>query len=112
MIDVKNNLTYQEKRREVEQLYQTNNAFRESAHLATKGALEHTSVRGGDNSILIAVNYLLDEFAFMEFAPSLLGVQNVTYVYHVLWSVYESYRLGEFDGKVRNYLGSEIVSFK
>lgn len=111
-IEIEKNPSYQEKYKQVLELYNSNKAFEEAANNATKGVLEYSDKQISDviSAVKIAVHYLLSEFAFMEFAPDYLQSKKVTYIYHKNWPVYESYRMGEFDRKVRDYLGSEIVT--
>ena len=110
--EVENNPRYQEKYKEIIALYESNENFRLAAHDATRGVLEYSNkkVSDIDSTVKIAVHYLLSEFAFMEFVLEFLGATKVTYIYHKNWPVCESYRNGEFDGKIRGYLGSEIVT--
>ena len=107
-----NNQTYRDKYAQVLALYESNEAFRGAAQEATKKVLDYSDkhVSDIDSAIKIAVHYLLSEFAFMEFAPEFLAAEKVIYVYHKTWPVYEAYRTGEFDGKSRDYLESEIVT--
>ncbi len=108
--DIENNSEYKEKYKKIRNLYDSNEAFREAAHAATKEVLDGgKSIVDMEKAIKIAVHYLLSEFAFMEFAPSYLGAEKVMYIYHRNWPVYERYIAGEFDGASRGYLGFEIV---
>lgn len=110
--DVENNPDYQEEYNRVVNLYETNQTFRQTANDATQEVLEGSTKETIDlkEAVKIGVHYLLSEFGFMEFAPKYFGVEKVTYVYHRRWPVYESYRLGEFDGTPRPYLDSLVVT--
>ncbi len=110
--EIEKDPNYQEKYKQVLELYNTNKNFEEAADNATKSVLEYSDKNIADvpKAVKIAVHYLLSEFAFMEFAPEFLKAEKVTYIYHKNWAVYESYRAGEFDGKGRQYLGSEIIT--
>lgn len=112
--EIESNPTYQEKYKEVLELYSTNKSFQDAANNATKSVLEYSDkpIAEVEPAVKIAVHYLLSEFAFMEFAPQYLSAKKVTYIYHKNWPVYESYRTGEFDHKARDYLGSETVTVK
>ncbi len=109
--EVQDNPDYIKKYQEVVTRYNSSSLFREAAHEATRVVLvkEEKQIDDLDTAVKIAVTYLLSEFAFMEFAPAFFNVDKVTYIYHKKWSVYESYRTGEFDGEIRDYLGAEIV---
>ncbi|MDO8489853.1 MAG: tRNA-dependent cyclodipeptide synthase [bacterium] len=111
-VEVENNTAYKEKYEQVLELYTANKAFQEAADEATKSVLEHSKKQIQDlHSVLkVAVHYLLSEFAFLEFAPQYFQVKKIVYIYHKEWRVYESYRAGEFDGKIRSYLESEIIA--
>ncbi len=110
--EIEKDPNYQEKYKQVLELYNTNKVFEEAADNATKGVLDYSDKDISDvmSAVKIAVHYLLSEFAFMEFAPEFLKAEKVTYVYHKKWPVYESYRSGEFDGKARDYLESETIT--
>ncbi len=111
-VKIQNNLNYQEKYKQVLNLYNSNKAFQDEANNATKGVLDYSNKKISDviSAVKIAVHYLLSEFAFMEFAPEYLQAKKVSYIYHKKWPVYELYKAGEFDGKLRDYLGSEIIT--
>lgn len=110
--EIQDNLNYQGKYKQVLNLYNSNKAFQDEANNATKGVLDYSNKKISDviSAVKIAVHYLLSEFAFMEFAPEYLQAKKVTYIYHKKWPVYELYKAGEFDGKLRDYLGSEIIT--
>lgn len=109
--EIDRNQNYQAKYKQIVDLYTNNAEFKIAANDATKGVLEYSDKNIADitSAVKTAVHYLLSEFAFMEFAPELLRTENITYVYHKNWPVYESYIKGDFDGKKREYLGFEIV---
>lgn len=110
--EIERDHNYQDKYKQVLELYNTNKDFQEEADNATKGVLDYSDRNISDviTAVKIAVHYLLSEFAFMEFAPQFLKAEKVTYIYHKNWPVYELYRAGEFDGKAKEYLGSEIIT--
>ena len=109
--EVEKDSSYQEKYKQILELYNTNKNFQNAADDATKGVLDYSDKNIEDvaSAVKIAVHYLLSEFAFMEFAPKFLKAEKVAYIYHKNWPVYESYIGGEFDNKKRDYLGSEVV---
>ena len=109
--EVEKDSSYQEKYKQILELYNTNKNFQNAADDATKGVLDYSDKNIEDvaSAVKIAVHYLLSEFAFMEFAPQFLKAEKVAYIYHKKWPVYESYIRGEFDNKKRDYLGSEVV---
>ncbi len=109
--EIENNPRYQEKYGEVLNLYKSNNAFQQEADLTTQEVLknEFDDEPKLKEAVKVAVNYLLSEFAFMEFACEYLGADKAVYIYHKNWKVYEDYLAGKFDNKPRNYLGFEII---
>jgi tRNA-dependent cyclodipeptide synthase len=108
--EVGNSAEYKIEYNKIINSYDSNPQFRNATNEATRNVLkDEERVSDLDSATKIAVKYLLSEFAFMEFAPKLFGVDRVTYIYHKNWPVYEAYRSGEFDGKNREYLGSETI---
>jgi cyclo(L-tyrosyl-L-tyrosyl) synthase len=110
--EVEPNPAYKEKYKQIIDLYDKNELFKEAADRTTKTVLESFNKEGLEinSAIKIAVHYLLCELAFMEFAPEYFKVQQVAYIYHNQWPVYESYIAGEFDGQKRGYLRFDIIS--
>lgn len=111
--EIENSDIYKEKYTEVLKLYEKNMSFQKSVEETTKQVLEYSDKEITDlfPSIKIAVHYLLSEIAFMEFSPYFLNCKKVVYVYHKQWPVYESYISGDFDQKVREYLGFNIIKY-
>lgn len=110
--EIEDNSQYKYKYDQVTKLYATNSIFKIAADAATKTALESfgKEIINIEQAIKIAVQYLISEIAFMEYAPAYLGIKKVTYIYHKGWTVFESYIKGEFDGVAKPYLGFEIVT--
>jgi cyclo(L-tyrosyl-L-tyrosyl) synthase len=109
-LEIKDNTFYQEKYLQVLNLYNSNNAFQEEVNNTTRNVLTVSDSEPDISLVKIAAHYLLSEFAFMEFSLQLLKSENVTYIYHKEWPVYEKYIAGEFDGVIREYLGFEIIT--
>lgn len=110
--EIENNQDYVEKYEKVLNLYRTNESFQLSADDATREVLEYSEkeIPDMDSAIKIAVNYLLSEIAFMEFAPRFLKTNKVIYIYHRNWPVYEKYIAGAFDNQTKPSLGFEITN--
>jgi len=104
--EVENNPHYIKSYESVKELYNQNKEFRNAADKTTRSVLESSnrSISNINNAIKIAVNYLLSEIAFLEWAPSFLKTKKVIYVYHKNWTIYEDYIVGKFDKKIRKYL--------
>jgi len=109
-LEIKDNPIYQEKYTQVLNLYNSNNAFQEEVNNTTRNVLTVSDSTPDISAIKVAIHYLLSEFAFMEFSLPLLKSENVTYIYHKEWLVYEWYISGKFDGVMRKYLGFEIIT--
>lgn len=109
--EIENNPEYKAKYNLVISLYETNPSFQDVADNTTKGVLVGVGkeILDVQNSVKIAVHYLLAEIAFMEFAPDFFKVEKATYIYHREWPIFEKYIKGEFDDKPKNHLGFEIV---
>lgn len=110
--DIENNENYQNRYKNILELYTTNKQFKDAANNTTKEVLSSSSkdITNIESVIEIGVHYLLSEFAFMEFATTFLKAEKITYIYHKNWPVYESYIEGKFDSNKRNYLGFEIIT--
>jgi tRNA-dependent cyclodipeptide synthase len=104
--DVMNDPTYEQIYSSVESLYRSNVDFTRALDQTTRGVIEGSqkSIPDLKAAVKVAVHYLLSELAFLEFAPKYLHSQNVVYVYHKNWPVYEDYIAGKFDGKPKLYL--------
>ena len=104
--EVEGHPNYQKKYEEVIALYHGNAGFHQAAKETTRTVLAASKQKISDleKATDIAVHYLLSEFAFLEFAPSYLEVERVTYVYHKNWHVYEDYIAGKFDDHAKPYL--------
>lgn len=104
--DVMNNIAYAEIYASVESLYKTNQDFQIAVQDTTRGVIEGSQRDIPDlaGAVAIATHYLLSELAFLEFSSVFLSSQNVVYVYHKNWPVYEDYIAGKFDGKPKLHL--------
>ena len=90
----------------IQTLYETNEAFAKEVDGTTLSVLlgSEREIPNSKEATKIAVHYLLSELAFLEFAPSFLDANQVIYVYHRNWPVYERYVSGAFDGKHKQHL--------
>ncbi|MBI4599253.1 tRNA-dependent cyclodipeptide synthase [Candidatus Uhrbacteria bacterium] len=109
--EVENRPVYREAYERVLVLYHGNDKFHASADATTRAVLEGSKkdIPDLEKATGIAVHYLLSEFAFLEFAPTYLGVDQVIYVYHKNWHVYENYIAGTFDGVPKPHLDFLLV---
>ena len=104
--EVMNNPDYQKNFVSVETLYKNNLAFRADADATTRQVIENSehSIENIEQATKIAVHYLLSELAFLEFAPKYSESENVVYIYHKNWPIYENYIAGKFDKIPKLYL--------
>ncbi len=104
--EVEGSAEYQESYRKIKDLYEGNEAFHEAAASTTRVVLDGSrkNIPDIEAATEIAVHYLLSELAFLEFAAPYLGADQVVYVYHKNWRVFEDYVSGKFDGVFRPYL--------
>ncbi len=97
--EVENNTDYQKSLTAIKSLYNTNLKFQHDADETTRTVLVGSKRELVDieKSVKTAVHYLLSEFAFLVWAPKLLHVQKVVYIYHKNWLVYENFIAGIYD---------------
>jgi len=110
--DVASSAEYRKSEDAINLMYKDVPSFREAVQDATHGVLQNTKSDAIVTPELFekGTHYLLSELAFLEFAPSFLGVEGITYVYHRPWPVYERFIAGEFDGKKREQLGFLLLA--
>ena len=52
-----------------------------------------------------ADQYLLEELAFLISSRELLGCENLTYVYHKAWPIFERLMAGDYDPDLADRMG-------
>ncbi len=94
----------------IETLYRNNAQFRSHIRQTTASVLESTvqSEVNIDDAVELGIYFLLKELAFLSASPKIFGVENVAYVYHKRWDIYERFVNGDFCEK-RTDLGFVIV---
>lgn len=104
--EVEINPTYRAIYDTVRDLYFTVETFTDAVDATTRAVLEGSEreIQDLQAATKIAVHYLLSELAFLEFAPQFLGSDQVVYVYHKNWPVYEDYVAGKFDDEPKPHL--------
>lgn len=104
--EIENNPLYHPYYEAIQSLYNSNQAFQETADSTTQQVLELSSheIPDIEKATKIAVHYLLSELAFLEFASEFLDKEQIVYVYHRNWPIYERYLSGSFDGKPKQHL--------
>lgn len=99
---IEDNDKYREKFQWIQDLYESNSEFRKDADAATAEVLNENPFRKipiEDEQIKKGVHYLLSEFAFMLFLPDYLNEEQVGYIYHKPWPVFERLIAGEYTGE-------------
>src|SRR3989344_5343457 len=101
--DVVNNSDYKKKYQEVIFLYKNNASFRKDARETTKKVIDDkfNTVIEMERAIDEAVFYLIEELSFVLSCPSIYEADNISYLYHQNWEIYENFINGKYDGKKR-----------
>ena len=100
------NKDYQNKLKEILNLFQTNEQFQSDAFDTTLKVL-NGKLRENINLEVAkkeGVNYLLKELAFVLASPRIYNTQKVTYVYHHDWPIFQKLITGFYDGIKRDEL--------
>ena len=95
--EVETSELYQQRFATIQKLYDTNESFRESVRETSASVLENAHIDYSDESVDIAVRYLLSEISFLDCASQFFGVDQIGYVYHKPRRVYEDFVGGQFD---------------
>ncbi len=109
--EIEPNPKYQQSYRHIRELYESSPLFEQDADETTKGVITGSKKPISDvaTATKIAVHYLLSEFAFLDFAPTFLNAEKVTYIYHKNWAVYENYIAGKYDETPKKYVGFLLI---
>jgi cyclo(L-tyrosyl-L-tyrosyl) synthase len=104
---IEDNPLYREKFDYIMNLYNENPAFKTIVDDTTKSVLVDNAFRKIDitqNQIEIGTHYLLSEFAFMLFVGEYTNEEDVGYVYHNPWPVFENFIAGMYDGIKKEHI--------
>jgi len=104
------NAKYQEKYEEILDLYNTNASFRKEARETTKSVIAKKSADDIEKALDEAVQYLIEELAFVLASPDMYKVKRVFYLYHMTWPIYQRLIEGKYDGVQRNNLGFLLIN--
>ncbi|MBU0907220.1 MAG: tRNA-dependent cyclodipeptide synthase [Nanoarchaeota archaeon] len=93
------NQLYQNKLKEIQSLYSTNEQFRKDALEATTKVLESKTQKQINlkEAAKEGVNYLLKELAFVLASPEIYNTQKITYIYHHDWPIFQKLIAGFYD---------------
>lgn len=110
--DIERHPEYLSSLREIEELYDSSEAFRSDALRTTMQVIAKRLKPGAsaEEGAKVAVKYLLEEFAFICASTRIFGVERIAYVYHRDWEIFRKLVAGEYDGKLRSHLGFVIMS--
>lgn len=113
--EIEPNEIYKNEYRKITDLYSTKNLFQKDIQNATEKVLLSNNREKPfdmDQAVNIGIEYILAEFAFIEFIRKYLNADMIDVVYHRNWNVYENYMNGIYDGLPKNYLGFWIPEDK
>jgi len=112
--DVVNNSDYKKKYQEVIFLYKNNASFRKDARETTKKVIDDkfNTVIEMERAIDEAVFYLIEELSFVFSCPSIYEADNINYLYHQNWEIYENFINGKYDGKKRENFAFVLTGIK
>jgi cyclo(L-tyrosyl-L-tyrosyl) synthase len=105
------NKDYQTQLKLVNDLYEHNPLFRKDARDTTKAVIINKISKDVniEKAIDEAVNYLLEELAFVIASPKIYGTVKMTYVYHHNWLIYENLISGKYDSQKRPELAFMLI---
>ena len=108
------NPNFKKRYREIISLYKNNVSFREDARETTKKVIDDKflDVTEVERAIDEAVFYLIEELSFVLSSPSIYKVDNVSYLYHKNWVIYEDFIKGKYDGKKRDNFSFVLTGIK
>ncbi len=99
--DFKNSLNY------INKLFYSskefNNDARDTTRIVLKEKMKYDKLI--EEGVDIAVNYLLEELAFVLVSPKIFEVDETVYLYHRDWNIYENLVNGLYDNKKRKDVG-------
>jgi len=108
------NPNFKKRYQEIISLYKNNVSFREDARETTKKVIDDKfrDVTEVERAIDEAVFYLIEELSFVLSCPSIYNVDNVSYLYHQNWEIYEAFIKGKYDGKKRDNFSFVLTGIK
>ena len=108
------NPNFKKRYQEIISLYKNNVSFREDARETTKKVIDDKflDVTEVERAIDEAVFYLIEELSFVLSSPSIYKVDNVSYLYHKNWVIYEDFIKGKYDGKKRDNFSFVLTRIK
>lgn len=112
--EVVNNPEYKRRYNEIMPLYKNNISFRKDARETTKKVMEdkfNEEIKM-ETAIDEAVFYLIEELSFVLSCPSIYNVENISYLYHQNWEIYENFIKGKYDGRKRDNFSFVLTGIK
>ncbi|MBS3051188.1 MAG: tRNA-dependent cyclodipeptide synthase [Candidatus Aenigmarchaeota archaeon] len=103
--DVASNNAYRTEYKNIISLYNKNEIFRQDARNATKEVLTGKSKKADmESAIDEGVFYLLKELAFLLASPKIYDSEEVTYIYHKKWQIFQNLISGLYDNHSKKQL--------
>lgn len=95
----------------IQHMYNDNKTFRKDARDTAKNVLTGKLKRGVEieKAIDEGVNFVIDELGFITASPAMFDANEIAYIYHKDWHIYQNLVDGNYDGKIREGLGFLIV---
>ncbi len=96
--------SYRNSKKYIYDLYKKSEKFYSDVRQTTKiiVASQTKDVIDIEKVVDIAVNYLLEELAFMLASPGIYGVEQIAAAYHNRWPVFENLVSGQYDLSISN----------
>lgn len=109
--DIAPQILYKKYRTYIYDLYRDNEEFKNDARATTRDVISKQVPAdiSVDAAIDSAVNYLLEELAYILAVPEIFGVAKITYVYHKRWPIFEDLVNGKY-GSALSHIGFMIVA--
>mgnify|MGYP001573208774 CR=1 FL=1 len=112
--EVVNNPEYKKTYQEVISLYENNKNFREDARETTKKVINgkfHENIEV-EKAIEEAVLYLIEELSFVLSCHLIYKVDNIIYLYHQNWEIYQNLIAGKYDQQKRENMFFVLTGVK
>tara|TARA_Y100000310_G_C20447724_1_gene699222 strand:+ start:76 stop:696 length:621 start_codon:yes stop_codon:yes gene_type:complete len=110
--EIMNNKHYISELNQMKKLYINNLNFRKTVKETTLEFLNNKINNYPRKSLDEASLYLIEELSFVLASPKIYGSNNVKYLYHKNWKIFEDFIKGKFDGKKRRNFSLVITGIK
>ncbi len=109
--DIERSSAYHKYKKYIYDLYRKNEVFYHDARQTTKLVIADQIKKNIDleNAVDIAINYFLEELAFILASPGICGFEKIAYTYHKRWPIFENLISGHYDRLMPN-IGFVIIA--